>query len=222
MNQDTVVNLATQAMTLGLRGRRADPARRPRDRPRGQPLPGRHADPGAVALLHPEDHRPGAGDRHPRPVDARPAHQLRDQPLSCRSRRWSADDAARSSRTRLAGSAPQHVFGFFLVLARISPLFLVAPAFSSSDADPARAQRAGGGARVRPDAAGACTARRSHRCPAGHRAGARELPRRLRARLRDRLRVRGGSGRRRLRRCLRRLLLRLRRSIPSTGTRAAR
>ena len=55
MNQDTVVNLATQAMTLALEVAGPILLVGLVDRPGGQPLPGGHADPGADALLHPED-----------------------------------------------------------------------------------------------------------------------------------------------------------------------
>ena len=76
MNQDTVFNLASQAMSLALKI--AGPlllvalviglA--------GQRLPGRHPDPGAEPVADPEDRRRGRRDGRAGPVDARPARLL--------------------------------------------------------------------------------------------------------------------------------------------------
>ena len=58
MNQDTVVSLATQAMTLALEVAGPILLVGPRRRAHRQPLPGRHPDPGADPDVHPEDRRP--------------------------------------------------------------------------------------------------------------------------------------------------------------------
>ncbi len=79
MNQDTVVNLASQAMSLALKI--AGPLLLVAlvigllD----QRLPGRHADPGAEPLADPQDRRRRRRDRRARPVDARPARRLHDR-----------------------------------------------------------------------------------------------------------------------------------------------
>ena len=93
-------------------------------------LPGRHADPGADAVVHPEDRRRRGRDRRRRPVDARPAARLHRGavPLDpgAGGRRMSPlRPAARAARRRRRRA------GFILVLARVAPLFVVAPLFSS-------------------------------------------------------------------------------------------
>ena len=69
-------------------------------------------------------------DRRARAVDARPAGHLRPEPLH-------VDPAADRLTLTLshliaALGGGQPVTGFFLVLARITPLFVVAPLFSST------------------------------------------------------------------------------------------
>src|SRR5205807_1139694 len=50
-------------------------------RPAGQHLSGCHPDPGAEPDLHPQGRRSGGADRAARAVDARPARQLRPEPV---------------------------------------------------------------------------------------------------------------------------------------------
>ena len=59
-----------------------------------------------------------------------------DEPLRARSRRWSG--GSMTANELLAQFGEQQVAGFILVLARIAPLFVLAPLFSLED-DPARA-----------------------------------------------------------------------------------
>src|SRR4029078_1232702 len=101
-------------------------ARRPGRRSGRVHLPGRHADPGADARLHPEDPRHRGGAHRRRPVDAPPAAVLHDRPLV-------ADPHPhRMTVADLMGRfGEQHVTAFILVLARVGPLFVLAPMFSS-------------------------------------------------------------------------------------------
>ena len=57
MNQDVVINLAMDAMSSRIKVALPLLLVGPRRRPAGLDLPGGHADPGADALVHPEDPR---------------------------------------------------------------------------------------------------------------------------------------------------------------------
>ena len=80
--------------------------------------------------------RPRRRPRRRRPVDARPAARPGPRSSTARSRRWWADEPRATS---LAQFGEQQTAGFILVLARVSPLFVLAPLFSSKML-PARAR----------------------------------------------------------------------------------
>ena len=92
MTQDKVVTLIVDmmgvTMKVALPMLLVGAGRRPAD----LDPPGRHADPGADALLHPEDPRPGRGRRDRRPVDARHGRRLDDRSSGRRSRPSSVPD----------------------------------------------------------------------------------------------------------------------------------
>src|SRR5690606_10221265 len=96
--------------------------------------------PGAEPVVHPEDHRDGGRARRRRSVDAQPAALLHGEPLPLDpvTGRWGMN-TQQSANQLLAALGVRNVVGFFLVLARVSPLFLVAPMFSSRQV-PARAR----------------------------------------------------------------------------------
>ena len=72
VNQDVVINLAMQAMQLAFKIAMPLLLVGPGRRPRRLGLPGRDADPGADAHVHPEDRRDRRRAGRRRPVDARP------------------------------------------------------------------------------------------------------------------------------------------------------
>src|SRR5262249_41583253 len=91
--------------------------------------------------LHPEDHRDGRRARRRRSVDAQPAAVVhrRAVPLDPDAGRWRMNQTQETASQLLAAIGVRNVIGFFLVLARVAPLFLVAPLFSSRQV-PARAK----------------------------------------------------------------------------------
>ena len=105
-----------QAHAAGLQGRPAAAARRPRRRPRRVGLPGRHADPGADARLHPEDRRasPSCSSSAARGCSTRSSPTPSSS--TARSRSWSAAVNAeqllelvrRAARARLRPRARAH------------------------------------------------------------------------------------------------------------------
>ncbi len=129
MNQDTVINLATQAMTLAMKV--------------AGPLLLVGLVVGLVVSIFqavtqiqeqsltpdPEDHRRRGGRRRARPVDARPARRLHDRPVHVDPDAGRLMNTARQATAR--GDHPTS-HGFILVLARVTPLFLLAPLFSSA------------------------------------------------------------------------------------------
>ena len=92
-------------------------------------LPGRHADPGADALVHPEDHRDSpsvlvVGGPWMLGQLARPTRRI------CTTSIPGLVGLIDDAQQLLAQFGEQHVTAFFLVLARIGPLFVLAPLFS--------------------------------------------------------------------------------------------
>src|SRR4029079_18198968 len=105
-------------------GLRAVSARRPARRRARLGVPGGDADPGADALVHPEDRRDGDRRGARRAVDARRAHRVRARALH-------QHPAARRPLMTLPEIAGEQIATFVLVLARVGGLFFFAPVFSS-------------------------------------------------------------------------------------------
>ena len=131
MDQDKVVSLIVDMMGVTMKVALPMLLVAPDRRPADLDPAGRHADPGADALLHPEDPRAGRGRRDRRPVDAGHGRRPGRPSSGSRSRTTSAPSADGSANELLARFSEQQVAAFFLVLCRISPLFILAPLFSS-------------------------------------------------------------------------------------------
>src|SRR6202012_1237419 len=95
-----------------------------------QRLPSGHADPGAESHADPEDRRDRADPRAARPLDDRQIRRLHDESLHS-----DTDDRGLVEKL-LSALAGGELAGFILVLARVTPLFVVAPLFSSASLPP--------------------------------------------------------------------------------------